>query len=105
LRARAAWHWRVRVGDNIHRSAAASADDVAFQTVFEQPYKKLDFPFYVALGNHDYGNDGAGTDFPKAQNEVEYTAKSQKWKLPAKSYRQTFGNGALEIFVTDTNMA
>jgi tartrate-resistant acid phosphatase type 5 len=95
----------VLLGDNIYPSGAASPDDPIFQKVFEEPYKDLNFPFYVALGNHDYGHDGAGTDFAKAQNEVDYTQKSQKWKLPSKHYRQVFGNGALELFVADTNMA
>ncbi|MBK6694726.1 MAG: metallophosphoesterase [Myxococcales bacterium] len=93
------------LGDNIYPSGATSPTDPIFQKIFEEPYKNLDIPFYVALGNHDYGNDGAGTTFAVGQNEVDYTQHSKKWKLPAKHYHQVFGGGTLELFVGDTNSA
>ncbi|MFO0671410.1 MAG: metallophosphoesterase [Polyangiaceae bacterium] len=93
------------LGDNIYPSGATSATDTVFQTVFEEPYKNLSFPFYVVLGNHDYGGNGLGNEFGKGQNEIDYTAHSTKWKLPANHYHQVFGNGALELFATDTNLA
>lgn len=95
----------VLLGDNIYPSGATSPNDPIFETVFEQPYKDLNFPFYVALGNHDYGHNGAGTNFGVEQNEIGYTQNSQKWKMPTNFYKQSFGNGALDLVVTDTNRA
>ena len=91
------------LGDNIYQAGATSPTDPIFQTIFEQPYANLAFPFYVALGNHDCGGDGAGTNFARCENEIAYTQLSQKWKLPSRHYHQKFGGRTLELFVADTN--
>jgi tartrate-resistant acid phosphatase type 5 len=93
----------VLLGDNIYPSGVGSANDPLFQTHFEQPYANLVFPFFVALGNHDYGANGAGTNFGAGTYEVQYTQNSTKWRMPAEYYRFSFGN--VEFFATDTNMA
>lgn len=93
------------LGDNIYDSGASSANDAQFQTKFEQPYASVNLPFYVVLGNHDYGgvpSGGTGNEFGKGKNEVDYTALSQKWKLPAPYYRRTVKH--VELFALDTNM-
>lgn len=92
----------VLLGDNIYDSGASSPDDPQFQTKFEQPYAAVNMPFYVVLGNHDYGGGGAGYEFGKAQNEIDYTARSTKWRLPAAYYRMV--QGPAEFFAMDTNM-
>jgi hypothetical protein len=89
-------------GDNIYDNGPTSAEDDQFQTKFEQPYANLNFPFYVVLGNHDYGGSGLGSDFYKGQYEVDYTSRSSKWKMPAKYYRLLEKH--VEFFATDTNM-
>lgn len=91
------------LGDNLYPSGAASTTDPIWQERFEIPYAAVNLPFYVVLGNHDYGGDGAGTDFPKGKNEIDYTAVSTKWKLPAAHYK--FAKGPAEFFALDTNMA
>lgn len=88
------------LGDNIYDSGVTSADDPQFRSKFELPYARLDFPFYVALGNHDYGTGGAGLDFAKGENEVAYTAKSKKWKMPARVFHVAVAN--LELVALDT---
>ena len=95
------------LGDNIYDSGASSVDDPIWQTHFEAPYAAIDLDFYAVLGNHDYGHGGAGTDFGKGQNEIAYTAKSTKWKMPAAYYHHVppTGGGAVELFALDTNMA
>ncbi|MBM4379147.1 MAG: metallophosphoesterase [Deltaproteobacteria bacterium] len=93
----------VLLGDNIYPSGAGSANDPLFQSHFELPYANLNFPFFVVLGNHDYGANGAGTNFGAGSYEVQYTARSTKWRMPAEYYRFAFGN--VEFFATDTNMA
>lgn len=95
------------LGDNIYDSGASSADDPIWQTHFETPYAAIDLDFFAVLGNHDYGHGGAGTDFQKGKNEIDYTAKSTKWKMPAAYYHfvPKTGDGAVELFALDTNMA
>ncbi len=95
------------LGDNLYQSGADSPDDPIFQTNFETPYAAVDLDFWVVLGNHDYGGNGLGTSFGKGKNEVDYTAKSKKWKLPSAYWHHVFtkAEGTLEIFGLDTNMA
>ncbi len=50
------------LGDNIYDSGVGSTSDALWQSNFELPYAELDLPFWVVLGNHDYGGDGAGTE-------------------------------------------
>ena len=42
------------LGDNFYDDVEG-VDDEQFQTKFELPYADLDLPFWVVLGNHDYG--------------------------------------------------
>ncbi len=95
------------LGDNLYDSGAASVDDPIWKTHFEEPYAAVDLDFWAVLGNHDYGNGGAGTDFPRAKYEIDYTTKSKKWKMPSAYWHMTppSGKGAVEIFGLDTNMA
>jgi hypothetical protein len=92
----------VLLGDNIYSSGVSSVTDEQFNTAFELPYAEIDLPFYAVLGNHDYGGGGAGTQFYKGQFQVDYTAVSAKWRMPAAYYR--FGVGGVEFFGLDTNM-
>ena len=91
------------LGDNIYDSGVTSVDDPQWQTKFEQPYAGVDLPFWVVLGNHDYGGNGAGTEPGKGQFEVDYTAVSTKWKLPSAYYQRTDQHVA--FFGLDTNPA
>jgi hypothetical protein len=59
-------------------------------------------PFWVVLGNHDYGGDGVGDEFDKGQHEIDYTSVQSKWKLPAAFYHRTVSN--VEFLALDTNM-
>ena len=94
------------LGDNLYETGASSVDDPIWKTNFETPYAAINLDFWVVLGNHDYGADGAGTEFGKGQNEIDYSAKSSKWKLPSAYWHKAppTGNGHVEIFGLDTNM-
>ena len=61
----------IYLGDNFYDVGVDSVEDVQFIDKFELPYENLEFPFYVALGNHDYG--GAGHLIDKPEPQVEYT--------------------------------
>jgi hypothetical protein len=91
------------LGDNIYDSGVDSTTDPQWQEKFEIPYAAVDLPFFVVLGNHDYGGNGAGYEFGKGQNEIDYTAVSKKWRLPAAFYHHAIKH--VEFFALDTNMA
>jgi len=50
----------IYLGDNIYDTGVDSANDQQFEDKFEIPYQNILFPFYVTLGNHDFGGGGAG---------------------------------------------
>ncbi len=99
----------VLLGDNFYPGGVDGVDDPLWQDNFEKPYAALDVPFYALLGNHDNGGipgisfigGGAGLDFAKGDNEVAYTAVSDKWTMPARWY--DFVAGPAHFFVIDTN--
>lgn len=72
------------LGDNIYDVGVTSPMDVQFDEKFEIPYAPLDFPFYVALGNHDYGL--LGNDWARGSFQIEYSGYSDKWTLPSAFY-------------------
>lgn len=91
------------LGDNIYDSGVSSTSDPQWQEKFEVPYAGVNLPFWVVLGNHDYGGEGTGNEFGKGQNEIDYSAISTKWKLPSAYYKRTQEH--VEFFALDTNMA
>jgi tartrate-resistant acid phosphatase type 5 len=81
----------IGLGDNIYESGVDSVDDDQFSNKFEKPYKDLDFPFYMTLGNHDNSYfGGEGIRNKKGEFQVDYHYKegreSDKWKMPARYY-------------------
>jgi len=91
----------ILLGDNIYNSGVSSSMDPQWVTKFEGPFARLSFDFYPALGNHDYGGGGVGDEWEKGQFQVDYTAQSQKWKMPA--HYHSFKKEHVEFFVLDTN--
>lgn len=96
------------LGDNIYDTGVTSTTDPQWQAKFEMPYSDIDLPFYVALGNHDYGGKllfvdapGIGNEFDKSTVEVAYSQISTKWNMPATHY--TFSYGHVGFIVLDTN--
>lgn len=79
-------------GDVIYPSGITSVTDKRLQTQFEEPYKSIDLPFYIAYGNHDY--KGCVDCF------LEYANISTRWKMPAKYYSVEFEN--TEFFIVNT---
>jgi hypothetical protein len=86
------------LGDNFYYSGVDSVDDPQFDTKFEAPYADLNFPFYVVMGNHDYGT--LPPELWKAQFEIDYTMNSSKWTLPDVHY--TFVEDHVQFFGLDT---
>lgn len=89
------------LGDNFYESGVSSATDPQFATKFEQPYAAINVPFWVVLGNHDYGGSGTGNEFSKPDFQLAYAASSAKYKLPARHWHRI--DGEVEFFALDTN--
>ncbi len=90
----------ISVGDNFYETGVTGVDDPAWQRSFETIYDapSLQIPWHVALGNHDYAGN--------VQAQLDYTARSDRWRLPARwyTYRERAPDGAtVEFFVTDTS--
>lgn len=88
------------VGDNFYESGVASVDDPQWLTSFEDVYTDpaLQHPWFVALGNHDYKSN--------PQAEVDYTARSLRWRMPSRYYRvgpAEHGMAGVDLFVIDTS--
>ena len=101
------------LGDNIYDDGVTGTSDRQWQTKFEEPYARLDLPFYAVLGNHDYGGSlslgpfevvdtpGIGNEWHKGPIEVQYTQLSEKWTMPATHYTVRFDT--VGFVMLDTN--
>ena len=90
----------VSVGDNFYSSGVETMHDAQWRTSFEEVYTapSLQTPWYLALGNHDYRGN------PQAQ--VDYTATSRRWRMPARYFSQSFAASdglPIDLFVIDTS--
>jgi tartrate-resistant acid phosphatase type 5 len=85
------------VGDNFYVKMK-DADDWQFQSLFEDMYdaKRLNFPYFATMGNHDYEKAEPANGKVKADLEREYAAKhpDSRWKCPARWYRIDFPPGS-----------
>lgn len=68
------------LGDNFYESGVTSAHDSLWQTAFELVYTQpsLQIPFFAIAGNHDH--------YGTVLAEVEYTSRSDRWRMPALYY-------------------
>ncbi len=89
------------LGDN-YKLASAHESDAEFKELFEGTYdaSRFDFPFYAALGNHDY-------ERTKANIELGYAARhtGTRWHMPALWYRLDFPTDKplVTVLVLDSN--
>jgi hypothetical protein len=90
----------ISTGDNFYPNGVASSNDAQFRATFETVYtdKSLMVDWYPVLGNHDYHG--------KPDAEVEYSAKSPRWRMPARYYtvkKEVAPGMTAEFFFIDTN--
>lgn len=88
------------LGDNFYDTGVTSAMDQQFIDKFEAPYEGLDMPFYVVLGNHDYGQ--LANDWMRGNYQIEYTQYSDKWVMPYFWYTFSSESGGTQFFLFDT---
>ena len=103
---KAGCEFAIYLGDNFYDEGVTSVYDEQFETKFELPYAILDIPFYVALGNHDYGGClfgqcGTGWDFERSEYQVNYSNFSDKWTMPSEYY--SFVKEHVTFIALDTN--
>lgn len=91
----------VSTGDNFYFVGVQNLEDPHWQSSFEQVYAGRflrNVPWYVTLGNHDY--------LGQPQVEVQYSAESERWKLPS-NYHTTLipipHGGNLRLIFIDTS--
>ena len=90
------------LGDNFYSDGIdeqQGLEDPQFEEKFELPYANLDFPFFVVLGNHDYGVTSVVSE--KASIQVLYNDVSDRWNMPDRYY--DFAHGPAHFFALDTN--
>lgn len=90
----------ISTGDNFYNSGVKSVNDPQWMSSFEMVYTSpsLMVPWYAALGNHDYRSNW--------QAQVDYTATSSRWKMPAPYYTFQYNldeSTSIQFFVLDTN--
>ena len=88
------------LGDNFYETGVTGTDDPKWQNSFENIYTapSLQIPWYVTLGNHDYGGS--------IQAQINYSRISKRWNLPARyySFEKNIDESARVLFVIiDTN--
>ncbi len=85
----------ITTGDNFYPTSFATPSDPDWKVTWEDLYDGLKFPFYISLGNHDWGQP----DGPLA--EYVYGRTSTSFRLPA--YYYTFTAGPAQFFAINTN--
>lgn len=81
------------LGDVIYEQGVRDIKDPQFKTKFEDPYRNINLPFYIVLGNHD--NLGCVDCY------IKYSEKSTKWTMPDLYYKKDFGEIAFYIINTE----
>jgi tartrate-resistant acid phosphatase type 5 len=92
----------ITLGDNFYFCGVRSVEDPKWRTRWEDFYTSLGFPFYAALGNHDYGHPPIICPLERGSPdaEVAYTARSRSWRMPARYY--SFKAGPVLFVAIDT---
>lgn len=87
------------LGDNIYDVGLSSPSDPQMIEKFEKPYAEFPQPFYVALGNHDYGK--LANEWQRGDYQIEYSKKNPKYVLPSHYY--AFVKNDVLFIVLDTS--
>ncbi|MEE2830539.1 MAG: metallophosphoesterase, partial [Myxococcota bacterium] len=91
----------VLLGDNFYDIGVDSVTDPQWDQKFEQPYANVPLVFYPSLGNHDGGAEGTGLELWKGDIQVDYSAVSSKWEMPARWYKHS--HGPVDLYALDTS--
>lgn len=89
----------VLTGDNIYPVGMNSWDDPVLDRMFLKYYGPLQFPFFISLGNHDYGK--FAFDWKRGNYQKAYSLKNPQYYLPHFYYYHEFTD--LVLVVLDTS--
>lgn len=82
-------------GDNVYPSGIDAIDDPQLEAKFERPYAGLgELDFWLVPGNHDWKGS--------VQAQIDYTAVSRRWRMPASHYALPSLPEWLHIYGLDT---
>ncbi|MBT3222950.1 MAG: hypothetical protein HN348_28060, partial [Proteobacteria bacterium] len=87
------------LGDNLYAEGMASADDIRMDQATVDMYGNLGFPFYMVLGNHDYGWKH---QVEPALWQVDWANRTEGFHLPKRTYTFSAGPAAFWALDTDT---
>ncbi len=90
----------VMLGDNVYPAGPRSSTDPALTEILEQPFGRSGFPWYLVVGNHDYGQRG---DLVPVHDLMAWTKQHPSFILPATRYQ--FSAGPVAFWVIDTDWA
>jgi len=70
----------VSTGDNFYETGIKTINDSLVKRSFDDIYtsKSLQVPWYITLGNHDYGDN--------AQSQIDLSKVNPRWKFPSRYY-------------------
>lgn len=88
----------ISTGDNFYSRGVSSVHDRQWTETFESAFtaQSLQTPWYAVLGNHDYRGS--------VDAEINYSAQSRRWRMPARYWRQdvAVGSDRASFFMLDT---
>lgn len=67
-------------GDNVYQEGVKSENDPILETMFDKYYNHLNFPFLIALGNHDYGK--LSNQWIRGSYQLKHAKKNPAFVLP-----------------------
>ncbi|MFN8845392.1 MAG: metallophosphoesterase [Bdellovibrionales bacterium] len=76
------------LGDNLYQEGMLDTRDKRMDLVFRDIYGFLNFPFFVTLGNHDYGK--LSQNWTRGRFQVEYGKRNSQFILPSFWYIKEF---------------
>lgn len=76
------------LGDNLYQEGMLDTRDKRMDQAFKQVYEFLQFPFFVTLGNHDYGK--LSRNWTRGRFQVEYSRRTPQFLLPSYWYYREF---------------
>jgi hypothetical protein len=85
----------ITTGDNFYPTSFPTPSDAGWKTSWDDQYAAMGIPFYVSLGNHDWGEPAGPL------GEYVYGLTSKSWRLPAFYY--TYTAGSAQLFAINTN--
>lgn len=83
------------LGDNLYKEGMDSPSDPKMDTVFKNYYGTLPIPFFVNLGNHDYG--ALSNNWTRGSYQLNYAKNNPQFLLPNYWYYVEFENFVLAV--------